>query len=103
MIEWLKSKWQWLIVAGVVLAAYLAGRGLSKDQIRQALALRKLTDATDAHLKAQARSTQLEVERNRLEQALKDEQDRAEKEKADVARRDDGAVVLDLKRRKLLK
>jgi predicted ATP-grasp superfamily ATP-dependent carboligase len=103
MIAWLKARWQWFVIGAVVLLAFVFGRGLTRQQVEQALALKKLNDVTDRHLKTQVQADQLKRESERLERELTMEKEQLEKEKSDAAKSDHGAVVLDLKRRRILK
>jgi hypothetical protein len=103
MLAWLKARWQWLVVGAVVLLAFVLGKGLTRDEVRKALALRKLTDVTQRHLDTQAKADQLKRQSDALADALTREKEQVEAQKDAARRSSHDAVVLDLKRRRIIK
>lgn len=107
MIAWLKDKCAWVAAAaGVLVVAVLyalIGRGLSKSQIKSAIALTRLTDTLKSHEAAQAQADALKKKTDALAEALLAEELNlaAEKSKADAL--DPESVLADLKRRGLIK
>jgi ABC-type Fe2+-enterobactin transport system substrate-binding protein len=100
---WIKSKAGWVAVAFVAIAAIAFGSRASKAEIKSALALRRLTDATDSHTAAQARANTLKAHADELAEKLLAEELALAAEKKEADALDPDAVVADLKRRGLLK
>jgi hypothetical protein len=81
MIEWLKAKWQYLALGVIVILAFLAGKGATFDEIRSALAFRKLKDLQRAQDAAGRSSTELDKKIDALATDILSEQIRVEAEK----------------------
>ncbi len=81
MTEWLKSKWQWLAVGLIVLIAFVAGKGLTADDVRKALAYHKLQDLEGQHVATEAKAKEIEQKSDALASELLAEQVRLEAEK----------------------
>lgn len=103
MLVWLKDRWGYVAVMVGVVLAFFAGRGLTRREVKSALALRKLTDATQSHAEAERRASELKRRSDALAEELLAEELAlaAEKDKANALSPD--AVVLDLRRRRIIK
>ena len=78
MIEWLKSKWQWILAGLAVLIAALVGVS-RRDQ--SAVAYAKLKEADKAAREAEEKATNLNAEADRLARQVIADAIRAEAEK----------------------
>ncbi len=102
-MDWLKAHWGWIAVMIGAAAAFLAGRGLTKREIASALALRKLNDATQAHGVAQKRADELKARGEVLAEKLLEEELVLQAQKKEANALSPDAVIIDLKRRRLIK
>jgi ABC-type Fe2+-enterobactin transport system substrate-binding protein len=100
---WLKKHWGWIAVMVGAAAAFLAGRGLTKREIASALALRKLNDATASHTQAQRRADELKAKSDHLAERLLEEELILQAQKKEANALSPDAVIIDLKRRKIIK
>jgi hypothetical protein len=103
MWAWLKERWVYLAVLAGFALTFLAGRGVKWSELKAALAFRKLNDATAAHLKAEAEAARLKQHSEQLAEQVLVEELVLSTKKQELAAKDHGAVVLELKRRKILK
>ncbi len=91
-MAWLKTKWQWLVVGLVVLVAFIAGRGTTADEIRKALAFRKLRETDDAFRETVKHAAQLDARADALAHDLLVEQVRVEAEREKLKHAPDSDV-----------
>lgn len=89
-------------VAAVVLAA-LAGRRLTGQELRAALAKRRLEDTTKALELAEAKAAQLKTQGEALAEQLLTEELILAAKKKEANAMDPGAVIVDLQSRRLIK
>lgn len=106
-MQWLSAKWKWIVtgiaVVVVMLVAFLTGKGVTKDDVQAALALRGIRkaskDAADAETKAKALNKTAED----LSKEYLAEEVRKEAEKAKANALSSTGKLIELRRRKLIK
>ena len=106
-MTWLKDKWKWaatgLAVLVTLLVAFLAGRGVSKDEIQAALALRGVREATRKADEADKKAADLKAESDKKLAEYTAEQVRLEaaREKANALPATD--KLIELRKRGIIK
>jgi hypothetical protein len=104
---WLASKWKWVATGAavllVMLVAFLTGKGVTKDDVQAALALRGIQRATKDAKAADEKAAGLKAQADQLSKEYLAEETRKEAEKEKANALAPTAKIIELKRRGILK
>lgn len=106
-MQWLSAKWKWIVtgiaVVVVMLVAFLTGKGVTKDDVQAALALRGIRKASKDAADAEAKANALNKQAEDLSKEYLAEEVRKEAEKAKANALAPSAKIIELKRRNIIK